>query len=303
MFYDPMIAKVVVWGSNREMALAKCEAALAEIKVVGLPTNVSFVRKCLKHPEFIKGEVETNFIADYYDDLFEEFNAEAAAKAAHVPAALLAYRMIEYATAEAAMAAASSDDPNSPWHTREHLRVNAPGSFSLGLTLLSTKAESEPTPMTVEVIESEGNTVTLKVDDSPEMDVVGLHAPGAEELVALVDGKMQRAEIVSSGREVHVFSADGTVTFELPQARFGGADALGGDGCVAPMAGKVVKVLAAPGQTFSKGDQLVILEAMKMEHTVKAPRDGTVKEVLCAEGDFVEGKKLVISFETADALG
>mmetsp|Transcript_20611 Transcript_20611/g.39880 ORF Transcript_20611/g.39880 Transcript_20611/m.39880 type:complete len:728 (+) Transcript_20611:36-2219(+) len=301
MFYDPMISKVVVWGSNRQMALAKLDAALSEIQVVGLPTNVAFVRECLKHPEFKKGEVETNFIEDYYTDLFEPFEATKEAHAARVSAALLAYRMIEYASAEADAAAARSDDPNSPWHTRGHARVNTPrpGAFSMPLKLLSTKAESEPVDMKIEVVEAEGNTVTLKVDDSPEMDVIGLHEPGSDELVALVDGKKYKAEIVASGDEVYVFSDDGTVTFEMKRANFGASEGLGGDGCLSPMAGKVVKLLAAPGQAFKKGDQLVILEAMKMEHTVKAPRNGTVKEVLCAEGDFVEGKKLIISFETS----
>jgi len=300
IFYDPMICKLVVLGNNRDDALNKCYSALRDFKVVGCPTNIAFLQRCVEHPDFRKGGVETNFIEDNMDDLFPE-KQPGLSEATKAAAAMVAYGVSESLVEEAERKGKlDTPESNSPWNSRESFRVNGLSSYDLPLVLKGDgKAEDEN--LSVKVTRTlENNVYEVELEGEASVTVRGMHSSGAEELRIMVGDKLYKATIVSLGREVHVFCNGERHCFEMVQARFGSSGLEGGDGCVAPMAGRVVKVLAKPGDSFTKGDSLLLLEAMKMEHVVKAPRDGTVKDVFIGEGDFVEGKKLVISFDPAE---
>mmetsp|Transcript_7351 Transcript_7351/g.17927 ORF Transcript_7351/g.17927 Transcript_7351/m.17927 type:complete len:734 (-) Transcript_7351:104-2305(-) len=299
IFYDPMIAKLIVLGRDRADALAKCDTALQELQIVGCPTNIKFLRKCVQHPDFIKGGVETGFIEQNMDDLFPKEDPEESAQKAAVASAIVGYALVEDALVKGEKSSKASADSNSPWSQRTHMRVNSPVPSRIDL-LLKASSKDEPTPMTIEALyagDQKGGRTVVVASGGRDITVKGLHPFGSENMMLMVDDVLYKPDIAANGNEMHLFFGDQSVCFELPTANFLGGDAEAGNGCVAPMAGKVVKVLAEKGQAFAKGDQLIILEAMKMEHVVKAPRDGTVKDIFCGEGDFVEGKKMVISFD------
>jgi len=291
IFYDPMIAKLIVWAPSRQAALDKCDAALGDIQIVGCPTNIEFLRKCVQHPHFQEGGVETNFIEDNYDDLFPP------PKSIDDPELLDAAAMASYLLLDVSVkeGASKAKEANDPWFDRKGARMNGSVDFKLPLSL-RTGSQTEPMAMPATAKWTDDSSLSVNINGI-ERKVKGIQTSQGEAIL-MVDGKVTSARLVPNGRELHLFvKGGGYKCFLLDQAIFGEADGLGGDGCLAPMAGRIVKVNAMEGSAFDKGDVLVIVEAMKMEHSVKAPRAGTVKSVMCAEGDFVEGKKLVIAFE------
>eukprot|EP00471_Norrisiella_sphaerica_P005556 CAMPEP_0184489218 /NCGR_PEP_ID=MMETSP0113_2-20130426/14822_1 /TAXON_ID=91329 /ORGANISM="Norrisiella sphaerica, Strain BC52" /LENGTH=693 /DNA_ID=CAMNT_0026872515 /DNA_START=83 /DNA_END=2165 /DNA_ORIENTATION=- len=298
MFYDPMIAKLVVWGNTRKAALDKCDQALENFQIIGTPTNISFLRRCLNHPEFINGSVETNFIEQYLSDLFPE-KGEGLTPNERTAACMAAHRLLEEMERKAEAKAKESADARSPWFSRQHERLIMPSSFSIEFNLQNS-GEAAPTPVEVTVTDLGDGKLRMRVGEGEEE--VEVHRISQSDGLDLIKvGEVAcKGNVVPNGSELHVFAFGERFCFDLPQASFLNSEMEAGDGCLSPMSGKIVKLLASPGQEFSKGEQLLIVEAMKMEHVVKAPRDGTVKEVMCAEGDFVEGKKLVISFDPID---
>jgi len=297
IFYDPMIAKLVVLGNSRAAALKKLDQGLSELQIVGCPTNIKFLRRCLANKDFVEGEVETNFIEENMENLFPE-KTEALTLPEKNAACLLAYRMMEFAAQEGEAASKLSEDSKSPWFSRSFDRAIAPTQYSIDL-MLQEPGEKAPTPVAMTVVRTGEKSLSVEIagEGEAKIEVTGIHQSGADALNVKVGDAVLKGNVVVHENSLFVYTADASYCFQLKVPEFSVTDGAGGDGCVAPMAGKVVKLIAAAGQSFSKGDQLVILEAMKMEHVVKAPRDGVVKDVMCAEGDFVEGKKLVISFE------
>jgi 3-methylcrotonyl-CoA carboxylase alpha subunit len=263
-WYDPMIAKIVTHGSTRKIALKQLEAALAATDVGGTVTNLAFLGNLTRHAGFVAGDVDTGLIDRDLVAL------------SHEPEADLAV------TGLAALVAAGLDVPAAP---------------VTGFTLWA--------PMR--------RTVELRHGDEDLALIIELSGPDAA-LVSLGDDSLQFTRMqgrwqgegaatrraVRRGGRVHVFG-HGAWSFDVtdPLARAGDH---AGDGNLieAPMPGLVKAVFATAGQEVAKGDRLAIMEAMKMEHTLEAARDGVVAEVLVADGDQVEAGAALIRLE-ADA--
>lgn len=283
-YYDPMIAKLIVWGADRRQALARLRQALAQYRVVGVANNVDFLSRLVGVPSFANADLDTGLIEREQALLFP---------AAHdVPAdvwrlAALAELALEQRLA--AKRAASAPDRDSPWRRLDGWRLN--GSAERLITLRLGEAVQD-----VAVRALAGGAWRLGVGDS-QVDARGtLGADG--ELQAQLGERRLRAVVVAAGERRQVFFEGRSWPLALvDRLHVGGAgDELEG-GLRAPMPGKVIALMAQPGATVEKGAPLLVLEAMKMEHTINAPRRGVVKAFRYAPGDQVGDGAELVDFE------
>jgi 3-methylcrotonyl-CoA carboxylase alpha subunit len=280
-YYDPMLAKLVVWGEDRNRACTALREALGDCEVAGVSTNIAFLERVVAHAAFATGHVDTGLIEKHRDELF-------AAPGPTPERALVAAAMAEYFAASDARAtgAARSGDPHSPWDALDGWSPNRPPA---GMTM--TFADGDAMHPVRVVARSDG---ALAVEVAASTHVV--RAARREERIAIADERSSfEASVVPVAEERHVF-AHGLrrrLRFVDPLLH-AGDDEPHADHLMAPMSGAIVAVFVKPGDRVSKGTPLVALEAMKMEHTIVAPADGIVVAINCVVGERVaEGADLV----------
>ena len=261
--YDPMIAKVIVWGEDRAAALGRLRAALADTEIIGVASNVEFLARVAASKAFSSADLDTGLIERSRAELFP---ADPGASDGELAAAALAELKLEETQAETR--ARASADPHSPWNTIDGWRLNL------------------------------GSHHEMAFADGAAIRKVQIHfAPEGQRLA--VDGKAldaapPRLRAVRDGTDWHLFR-DGRHRVLRLHDEHAAADAGEVAGSLAaPMPGKVLQVLVQPGAQVAKGAPLLILEAMKMEHTITAPHAGRVVEIRFKTGDLVnEGAELV----------
>jgi 3-methylcrotonyl-CoA carboxylase alpha subunit len=282
MFYDPMIAKLIVWDEDRDAALRRLRVALAAYEVVGVTTNISFLGAIAAHPAFRAVEIDTGFIERHRADLLPP---PAPVGDAALAVAALSVLLRRRAEAQAALRARS--DRHSPWLLANGWRLNEENHYDLSLI------DGETARAVTLHFRSDGFDVV--VDGGAALSAVGVaYDDGA--LTASLGGRRVRATVVQQGLDLTVL-IDGAVSrlkLDDPSAR--AAEQEGGSGrLTAPMPGTVVRVLVEVGQSVEAGTPLMLLEAMKMEHTIKAPAAGVISAVNFAAGDQVsEGVDLLV---------
>ncbi|KAM3581946.1 hypothetical protein VKS41_005386 [Umbelopsis sp. WA50703] len=294
--YDPMIAKLVVRGEDRNDALRVLKRALDSYNIVGLNTNISFIKTVAEHPEFIKGEVETGFIQQFEGDLLKK------TAGADVDPTTLALAAHAIAVKEKAGQKPNANDPFNPWSTLQHpFRVNGGTSRTISLQAGSDNAEYEvildsephayPKMSNVHIVDAKTKKEVLQLkSDDPTVDENGM-------LIATLDGRRYKVNAVIEGDNVDVFGEHGRTTFTIPTPSYltaGAADAVGS--VKTPMPCKISQVLVKPGEKVEKDAPLIILEAMKMEHIIRSPFSGTIDQVLYALGDMVAENKSLVTF-------
>ena len=280
-YYDPMLAKLIVWGEDRAAACAEMSDALGRCEVVGVATNIAFLERVVAHEAFATARLDTGLIEANRDALFPAATATS-------DAVLLAAGIAEYIAVreDAADAAGASGDAHSPWHDTDAWRLGTPSAG-----LLFTYADGE-TRHAVGV-EPRGEHDARVALATRTVDVHFAERDGR--LVIEADGMATTATVIADGDERHVFvpGARRRLTFVDPLAHAGEAEAHGGH-LTAPMSGAIVAVMVKAGDKVARGAPLIVLEAMKMEHTIVAPADGVVASVNFGVGDRVaEGADLV----------
>jgi len=277
--YDPMIAKLIVWDTDRAGAVRQLQAALAEYEVAGIVTNLPLLRGIAAHPEFGVGEFDTGFLGRHPALLGAESQEPTAVVLAAAAAELLTAR-----AAAARAAASASGDPYSPWAAANAWRLNGAGYQDLWLGAAGKEIVVRTFP------EPDGS---FRFDVGRETHTVARHGT---KTIAL-DGVRRRAPVSRSGDGLFVV-VDGvtwglTVVDPLAPPSVTGR---GDDRLVAPMPGRIVSVAAAPGATVSKGDVLMVLEAMKVQMRLTSPRDGLVASVRAQAGELVEEGIELVTF-------
>ena len=283
--YDPMIAKIVVHGRDREEALGRMSAALAATEVGGLVTNQPFLARLAAHPAFAAAQVHTGFIDEHAERLTP---ARTAVSGRSLGLAALAFSCRDRVLAKAR--AMASKDSTSPWYNGAGWRLNEPSL--LGFTL---EVDEEPHEVTLRV-DGDGFEMMAPV---PAMAIRGgVDADGR--LAADIAGWRLSAGVAFNQDPVTLFLPDGPFVARRidPLAAAGEMDDVGGR-LTAPMPGKIVSVHVSDGETVERGTALVVLEAMKMEHTLAAPSDGVVSAVHYQAGDLVEEGADLLEFESA----
>ncbi|HUN52099.1 MAG TPA: acetyl/propionyl/methylcrotonyl-CoA carboxylase subunit alpha [Candidatus Sulfotelmatobacter sp.] len=283
-FYDPMIAKLVVWDRDRPSALSRLAGALAECQVAGCVTNLGFLARVAVHPAFAAAELDTGFIERHRAAL-----VPAAEPLADRALALAATAVLLQRQAGAAAAAAASADPHSPWHAVDGWRMNGSAHGELGF-----RRPGEDEPVTVRVdYRRQGWSLALPGGTL----AVEAASDGDGGIVASLGGVRLAAAAVLRGHEVTVMAEGISERLLLDDPLDVGNVEEGAAGAVtAPMPGKIVQVLVEAGAEVAKGKGLMILEAMKMEHTIAAPRDGTIAKINVSVGEQVQEGTVLVAF-------
>jgi 3-methylcrotonyl-CoA carboxylase alpha subunit len=277
-YYDPMLAKLIVWDENRERALARMLQALAEFRIAGVASNVNFLSRLVACPSFANADLDTGLIERERVTLFPSADADistAIPRDAWLLAALAELlRDRHYGLAHAA----ASGDSHSPWHLRDGWRAN--GAARRKIQLRHGVAEQCVTAAYA------GDGFRLALDGQEIRAAGSLRDDGS--LRADLGGRRLTVTVVAAGEKRHLFFDGMSWTFAvLDPLHHAGAGIGAEGGLTAPMPGKVIALLAAPGARVEKGAPLVVLEAMKMEHTLVAPSAGCVKSFRCAVGEQV----------------
>ena len=276
--YDPMIAKLVVWGEDRAIALGRMRAALADYQIVGVSTNVEFLSRMVASTAFSAADLDTGLIERCRAELFP---ADAGAGDEDLAAAALAELLAEQAQATAA--ARTSRDPHSPWNIVDGWRLNLGSHHELVF------AEGEHSHR----VEVHFTASGLRFSRHGQEHLLAGREQGDVLHVTLGDAAF-RVRAVRDGADWHLFRDGMHRVLRLQSVQTAPEpDAIIGT-LAAPMPGKVLQVLVRPGDTVAQGAPLVILEAMKMEHTIAAPHDGRVAEIHFKAGEQVnEGVELL----------
>ncbi len=276
--YDPMIAKLIVWGEDRAIALGRLRAALADYEIVGVTTNLEFLARTVAGKAFSSADLDTSLIERCRAELFP---ADAGASDEDLAAAALAELRAEQEQAEAA--AITSADPHSPWNIVDGWRLNLGSHHEL---IFAEGAHSHR----VEIhFTSSGLTYCRNGSALP---LAGHEENGR--LQVTLGGATFRVRAVRDGANWHLFrdSTHRVLVLQSVQTAPEPDAAIGS--LAAPMPGKILRVLVQTGAEVTKGQPLIILEAMKMEHTITAPRDGLVAEIHFKAGEQVnEGAELL----------
>jgi 3-methylcrotonyl-CoA carboxylase alpha subunit len=259
-WYDPMIAKLIVHGRDRGDALARLRTALAEVEIAGVTTNVEFLRKVAASRAFGSAELDTGLIERNRAELISSIDLDPFLATA-------AFAELAREEAEARRQTAATGDPFSPWHHVDGWQLNAEAHHDF-------------------VFVEGGTEHPVRVrfgDDGPRISIAGRE----------YHGKSTKTRAVLDGNDWHVL-CDGVYRRLSLKSELAGDAAEAAGSLTAPMPGRIVKVMTKPGAKVGKGEALLILEAMKMEHTITAPADGKVKTVHYAAGEQVlEGAELV----------
>jgi len=286
-FYDPMIAKLIVWGADRAQALARMAQALSEFHIVGLATNIAFLKRLVEGQAFASADLDTSLIERNSATLFPAAGPAPVGVLALAAAALLADEQ----------GRTVSGQPADPWTHTHGWRMNGTYRRQLSFTDEYAVATLGSKVYALGVTyHPKGWTLDL---DGNKHALAPVARSGSRHALRL-DGHAVQGTVRREGELVHVFSGGlhHVLAWEDPLAHAGEHEAAGGR-LTAPMPGKVVAVIASGGQQVKKGEPLVIMEAMKMEHTIAAPSDGLVEEILYQVGDQVADGAPLLAFKAA----
>jgi 3-methylcrotonyl-CoA carboxylase alpha subunit len=278
-FYDSMVAKLIVHGDTREQALSRLDTALAQTHIVGLSTNVQFLRHVVQSRSFAQADLDTALIPREQAVLFKQekvgLRLAVAAAIAHT---LLQEKTLE---AQATQRAVWLD----PWARQDGWRSHGPSARRFDYAFQDV----------VQVVQ-----LTTRHDGALQLEVAGevgvfSFAPVTQGIDVRFADQRQIVNVYTHGAVAHVFTAQGAAEIIAVDALAHAGDAQSEGGrLTAPMPGKVVSFAVKTGDKVTKGQPLAVMDAMKMEHTIAAPADGVVAELLYAPGDQVpEGAELL----------
>lgn len=280
IFYDPMIAKLIVYGDDRTQALERLRDALARTDIVGPKSNVAFLERLARHPVVVEGRIDTGYLDRHLDQFLVGDSAAADDDLfAAVTAVLLADETEKRTVA---------GDPHSPWGNADAWRIGHHGKRVIALMEGDRRHEIDAHGHDGQYVLRHGEA-TCTVTGARLVD-------GA--LSARFDDRARRVPLAMTGTRVRVHDAAGRRwTFErAPAYAWAGVAGDTARHVVAPMPGRIVLVRAAVGDTVEEGQELLVMEAMKMELALKAPRAGTIESISAVQGDFVDADAVLVRF-------
>jgi 3-methylcrotonyl-CoA carboxylase alpha subunit len=266
-YYDPMIAKLIVWGENRTVALRRLIQALNDYRVAGVRTNIDFLRRIASHKKFGQAELTTRFIEKYEQDLFPDTSHLVNDYAIM---ATLAERFDEKAT-----------DNENPWFTQHSFRLNQPRQFALSLQFGDNLHE-------IQLIERDQSWFQVDSDDAWQVERIN------DQWFFSKNGHRFQAHILRAEHDIVVMTEHASLRFNRHNVTDTLEQETAAGSLTAPMNGTVVQVMVKAGDNVTADQALVIMEAMKMEYTIRAPRDGEIAQVFYQAGDLVsDGAELI----------
>tara|TARA_R110000823_G_scaffold198080_8_gene329255 strand:- start:4740 stop:6731 length:1992 start_codon:yes stop_codon:yes gene_type:complete len=279
MHYDPMIAKLVVWDESRARAVQRLARALADYRVSGTVTNIGFLYNLVTCQPFTDAALDTGFIEKHRAAIWRESTPDIARELPRAALALLLHQLSSSASRAAA-------DPFSPWGAGDAWRLNEPAVYRLSLNYRQQLHNID--------LERCGDAFRVKIGEietrlNGRLDGDTLHIDQ--------DGHRQRGTLAHSGRDFSLYLPDGACHFQAAPPDTGEAGASGAAaGLTAPMNGTIVSLLVSAGDEVDAHAPLLVMEAMKMEHTIRAPFPGHVASFNYAPGDLVDGGAELLEF-------
>lgn len=288
-FYDPMIAKLIVWGVDREQAIARMRQALLETHIIGLHTNVSFLYRLMTNSSFVSADLDTGLIEKNQASLFPPAQKLSIKALGYAAASYLAKHGLKNSRAAQNTATSYVDpwDSSDYWRSRQSAGTSITVADDSAQYLVTIKQRStDDWILDVDGTEHELTwEVTSTADNQDNYEInLGLN------------GTLSKGKVVLNGEELYLYTQDGQTRLSIPDslAHAGEGDDVGGGGLTAPMPGKVINIQVNVGDKVEQGQVLVVMEAMKMEHSITASTGGVVEEIFFAVGEQVtEGAELI----------
>jgi 3-methylcrotonyl-CoA carboxylase alpha subunit len=283
-FYDPLIAKLIAWGEDREAARARLQRALADTAILGVATNLGFLNRVIGDPDFAAAEIDTGFIDRRRDALLPP--------AQPVPDLVLAAAALSRLLGQAEVRPAAADR-FTPWARLDGWRLNGAAAPQ---TLVFRHAGEELTLTAI----ADGAGWRLRLGERDCRATAERRPDGR--LAVTLDGRTLPLRVLEHDAELAVFIGGDSWHLTTVDPLLPPPDADAGAGqLTAPMPGRVIQLLVAPGEAVRRGQPMMVIEAMKMEHTIAAPRDGVVAAVHYRAGDPVEeGAELIALAQGAE---
>lgn len=290
-FYDPMIAKLIVRGADRQQARARMVQALAQTQAVGVQTNVAFLTRLMQDSAFASADLDTGLIERQRDTLLP---APGPASRDALALASVAVLASEGLLQDSQRGAGAHTDP---WAARDGWRLS--GRYRRVLQWQDQAAchdlalSRDPQGWT---LDCDGTTTPVRWQVQPDD-----HGVPAYHLQLTLDGHDVRATVVLQGDRAHVLQGDTTTQLERRDTQTDTGHEGQAGGLTAPMPGKIIAIAVAMGERVEKGQALLVMEAMKMEHTITAPAAGVVSQLCYAVGDQVAEGVALIALATGEA--
>jgi len=296
VYYDPMISKLIVWDTNRNKAIIRMKQALIDYHIAGLKTNIPFLKRLMDQPEFSAEKITTNFIEIHQTSLFPS-SSDSNLHNSNLQKYAILIAIRHYLDLQDKKHLATSNDKYSPWNATDCWRLNQPSQHSCILALddkefeVNLKLESDriiglcgnqKINVQAELVDSHFWITEFQSDNPIRKHQYNIHRSTNKRFTIFVDGEAHSYTIVDPDHG----SVDPTDTH---------------DNLKAPMNGTIISILVNQGDNVKKGDSLLIVEAMKMEHTIKAPADGLVKEIYYHDGDLVSADVELLEFIPSEA--
>ncbi|MDZ4349450.1 MAG: biotin carboxylase N-terminal domain-containing protein [Xanthomonadaceae bacterium] len=286
IFYDPMIAKLIVHDRDRPRALARLREALADTAIVGPKSNVRFLEQLIRHPSVVEGRIHTGYLDRHLDEVLVPASPPKPTELACAAAAALLHD-----EAQTRAQAGGSGDPHSPWAIADGWRLGHAGERLLALEAAGTR----------HVLHASGSAGDYRLrGDAFAIDIAGARlADGI--LSARIDGVSMRIRATASADAVFTHDGEYRRGFSRVSAFRFEAEGAGGPShrILAPMPGRIVVIKTAVGAAVTEGQELLVMEAMKMELSLRAPRDGVIATIQTSDGDFVEADAELMTLEEA----
>ncbi len=275
IYYDPMVAKLITWGGDRREAIRRMQNALSETAVIGVKTNIGFLQNLLQHPAYLAGKTDTGFIVKHKDTL--------------LTTSTLQIDMLAAACAKVLHDEASSTSIDSPWGTTNGWRLNSSATRKFEFK----NSNGETLSCAIELI---AGVQTFRYAEAAVPFHFAVRESGAFDITLGLQKSVVQA--VHAGDIFEVITATSRQSLAQFNPYLAKLDSTVNEGrLTAMMPGRVVKLMVAADEAVQKGQPLIIMEAMKMEHTIVSPRDGVIERVSFQVGEMVPADAVLFAFK------
>lgn len=282
MYYDPMIAKLIVWHNDRDRAIHLMQRALHQFRVAGINTNIAFLKKLIAHPSFQTAEIDTGFLDRNQLNIIKPGIDE---QYFHLACAAASCYLLGNTK--------NADPQNSPWDTLRGWQLNTQKQITYELIIdkhiYSVKIKpdrSKDTFLDITIDNRSSYLLQAQLDD--------------DRLAIQYKNRKYLFYAMTLNQDISLFTETDTFIFQRSD-NFGDGTLHEKDvnSLHAPINGRVIAVETKPNETVSQNTTLIVLEAMKMEHALKSPRDGIIEQVLCRPGDQIQAGTELLTFKTS----
>lgn len=286
IYYDPMIAKLIVWGSDREQAINLLSKSLEHYAIGGVATNISYLKRIAESDAFNQADLCTQFIKKNETNISTYTSPTSALSFQCAALAWLLQRSKKPTDAKS---------EHNPWANTDGFRLNTNNTETLNFIV-----NDEPKTISVAQIDQQTWSFKEAVNSTDNITVSG-EFKNNELSGTINEQKIKKVALIKDA-QIDVYSTQGieTTHYVAPDLGINNEEDHAG-GVEAPMNGTVVDMLVEAGDTVEKGQVVAIVEAMKMEHAIKAPFNGTIKECFFTKGDLVDGGAALIDLCAEDA--